>query len=350
MPVVVARWRGLPLGIAVLAAALLVALVQTVFAAPMTEALEFAVPVALATSPISFSAAFLCRALPFSRTPVERLAGAALAAAIVSGAIWAGVGYAWWDLLRRYGMAIVEPPVPVLTTVLGALGGLMYLLSVTGNYLWQTFEESAEASRRGLASEVAHRDAELRALRAQVDPHFLFNSLNSIAALTTADPERARQMCQLLADFLRESLAVGGTARIPLGREVALAEQYLRIEQVRFGRRLAVRASVASDVAELPVPPLILQPLVENAVRHGIATLVDGGTIEIAAWRSGRRATVEISNPRDEDGGRPGTGRGLDLVRRRLEAMFGEGSGLAIEATPQTYRVLVAVPVGEEAR
>jgi LytS/YehU family sensor histidine kinase len=154
-------------------------------------------------------------------------------------------------------------------------------------------------------------------------------------------------MCQLLADFLRDSLSLGSAARIPLGREVALAEQYLRIEQVRFGDRLRVETTVATDGAQLTVPPLILQPLVENAVRHGIATMLDGGAIEIAARRSGSRALIVVTNPRDPDAARKGTGLGLDNVRRRLAAAFGDAAALSVEAAPASYRVSISLPVEE---
>jgi len=216
-------------------------------------------------------------------------------------------------------------------------------------FLSQAFEHSAEVSQRALASQVGQREAELRALRAQLDPHFLFNSLNSISGLIAADPEKARKMCQMLGDFLRDSLSLGAAARIPLGREIALAEQYLRIEQVRFGERLRVQTDVAPEGRALSVPALILQPLVENAVRHGIATRLDGGAIEIDARRSGDRALIVVSNPRDPDAARKGSGLGLDIVRRRLAAAFGDRAAISIEAAPESYRVSLSLPVEEPA-
>ena len=234
-----------------------------------------------------------------------------------------------------------------VTTILVGLGVLAYLLSVALQYLVQSFEHAAEIDRRALESEVAQREAELRALRAQVDPHFLFNSLNSISGLIGADPAKARQMCQLLADFLRESLTVGSARRIPLSREVALAQQYLRIEQVRFGDRLQVRTAVALDGRDLSVPPLILQPLVENAVRHGIATRLDGGAIDIAARLAGNQAVIIVANPRDPDATRKGTGLGLENVRRRLAAAFGDRAALSVEVAAESYRVALSLPLEE---
>ena len=321
-------------------------LVRTVIGTPWSDALVFALPLALVAAPVSLSAWYLCRAMPLGRTSAVRVAGTALVAAAVTSALWAGAGQLWWSALRRAGLSLVEAPA-ALPALLAGLGALTYLLAVTVHYLMQAFEESAAAGRHALEAQIAHREAELRALRAQVDPHFLFNSLNSVAGLIAADPARARQMCQLLADFLRDSLTLGGVARIPLGREAALAQRYLDIEHVRFGRRLTVRTQVTPDAAAAPVPPLILQPLVENAVRHGIATCLEGGMIEITAHVAGARLVISIANPRDPDAGRRGTGFGLDIVRRRLAASFGERAGVAVEAGADRYRVSLTVPLEE---
>jgi LytS/YehU family sensor histidine kinase len=114
---------------------------------------------------------------------------------------------------------------------------------------------------------VAARDAELKALKAQINPHFLFNSLNSISALAGIDAARAREMCVRLSDFLRSSLSVGEREAVPLSEELALAHNYLGVEQVRFGGRLRVEQQIAPECESALVPPLLLQPLVENAVK-----------------------------------------------------------------------------------
>jgi len=327
-----------------LAGAMLVVVVSSVLGRGWMDAMVLAVPVAIAGFPLSLSAWYLCRALPLARTPVVSVLGAAAGSGAASGALWAGAALLWWTAIDS------APPPAGLAPLFAAFGASEYLISVAVHYLVQAFDESTAAARRVLESSVAQRDAELRALRAQVDPHFLFNSLNSIAGLTMADAPRAREMCQRLADFLRESLAVGAAPRISLAREVALAEQYLRVEQVRFGRRLEVQLDVAAEGADVPVPPLILQPLVENAVRHGVATLLDGGTVAIAARRAGDRLMIDVRNPRDPDGTRPGTGRGLDLVRRRLSAAFGDRAAMAVEAASGAYRVSLTLPAGEDRR
>ena len=315
---------------------------------PWTAALLFGVPTGIVGAPMSLSAGYLCRAMPLGRTAVAQVATTSSVVAVVTAAVWAALAHGWATVITPFGLDLAQAPTGAVASLLVGVGTLGYLLSVTVHYLLQEFEESAEAGRRLLRSEIAAREAELRGLRAQLDPHFLFNSLNSISSLIDAEPDRARLMCQLLADFLRDSLRLGRSTRVALGREVALAEQYLRIEQVRFGNRLTVRTSVAPDVTDMEVPPLLLQPLVENAVGHGIATMVDGGAVDVTVTRVGDLAVVVVRNPRDmEAGRRGGTGFGQDIVRRRLAAAFGERSALAVEATADAYKVTVTMPIEE---
>src|SRR5262249_42091949 len=153
----------------------------------------------------------------------------------------------------------------------------------------------------------------------QLHPHFLFNSLNSISALTGREPEAARRMCQLLGDFLRTSLALGARERVTFGEELELASRYLAIEQVRFGSRLGIERRIEPAAERCLVPPLLIQPLIENAVKHGVADRVEGGTIEIVAARRGTRLEITIENPRDPEAPpRRGQGLGLENVRQRL--------------------------------
>ncbi len=177
------------------------------------------------------------------------------------------------------------------------------------------------------------REAELRALRAQLNPHFLYNSLNSISALTGADPAGARRMCLLLGDFLRSTLSVSGQDEIRLADELALADRFLDIEQIRFGTRLQVERRIDPSASECRVPPLILQPLMENAVVHGIAGLLEGGVIRVDISRRNGSLSIAIENPRDVDAPAAGVrGMGLDNVRRRLAVMFGHDARLETRA------------------
>lgn len=320
-------------------------LVRALFSVPWTAALVFGVPMGLVAAPVSLSAWYLCRAMPLARTSAWRIGATAAGAALVTGSLWSALGRWWWQLLATTAFDMPLDQMLGLFSLMLGLGAIGYLLAVTVHYVLQAGEESALAERRALEFQVAQRDAELRSLRAQVDPHFLFNSLNSIVGLMASDQNQARVMCLRLAEFLRDSLTLGGESRITIGREVALAEQYLGVERVRFGDRLTVATRIDPDVIEVSVPPLILQPLVENAVRHGVATLLEGGAVRIDVSLAGPKALIVVSNPYDPDVRRKGTGFGMDIVRRRLNATFGDRAAMAVEAHDSQYRVALTVPI-----
>jgi signal transduction histidine kinase len=327
---------------------LLALLARNVFGVTWPQALAFGVPLGLLAAPLSLSALFLARAMPLTRTAGWRVGVSAIVAALIAGSVWASLGRTWWRFLGRIGVPADAALTSSFVSMLVGFGALAYLLSVTVHYALQALEESAALAQSELKSQIAARDSELRALRAQVDPHFLFNSLNAVSGLIGPDPVRAREMVQRLADFLRSSLTLGAVPRIPLGRELALVTSYLEIERVRFGDRLRVRVDVDEDLNTVDVPPLLLQPLVENAVRHGIATCLDGGTIELEARRRGDVVFLTVTNPRDPDEDRRGTGFGLNIVRRRLSGAFGNRAALAVEASPEAYRVSITWPVEQK--
>jgi LytS/YehU family sensor histidine kinase len=231
-----------------------------------------------------------------------------------------------------------------LDSLIFGLGVLLYLLSLAVSYLLVAFEATRDAERRALRVQVLSRDAQLRSLRAQIDPHFLFNSLHSISALTGSDPAAARRMCLLLAQFLRESLALGGQDRIPLARELKMVEYFLDVERVRFGDRLQVQISDGEAGACL-VAPLLLQPIVENAVTHGVAHVLEGGAVTVSASRSGAMLTIVVENPCDPDRPRrTGAGVGITNVRARLAALHGADAGLRTSEGGGVWRVEVVLP------
>jgi hypothetical protein len=329
-------------------------------------------PMALVYGLISLSAWWVCRAAPLGKTSTRRALGALLGAALVASLTWAVLGSAWGRIaealappleatLASIAPALTESPWgnPVLAgeaaspdlrrardfALFIVAGVPFYLISVSVHYLVIAFEDSRAAERRALEAQVVARDAELRALRAQLNPHFLFNSLNSINALVGSDPDGARRMCERLGDFLRQTLSLAAHQTVPLGDEMALIDRYLGIERVRFGERLATRIQVEPEAARCRVPPLLLQPLVENAVKHGVSERLEGGEVNVRAELVGGRLRVTVENPCDEDPApRPGHGMGLDNVRRRLVAVGERDAEFSARREQGVFRVVLSLP------
>ncbi len=279
---------------------------------------------------------YVCRTRPLRPSNFASLAFAHAAAAGAAGLILAGA--AW---LSAYLLATPVPRLPVLF----GMGVLLYLVSVGLHYAALAAAASSEAEKHAAEARMLAREAELQALRIQINPHFLFNSLHSISSLTTSDGARAREMCIRLADFLRSSLGLGKRDSIPLREELALARSYLEIERIRFGERLQVDQQIGDACLDCMVPALLLQPLVENAVKHGIAGLLEGGSIRLEAGRDGPDVCITIENAFDPEGAsRRSMGIGLQHVRRRLEVRY--GSDAAVETGPHggIYRVVLRFP------
>src|SRR5262245_3228301 len=310
------------------------------------SALSLLLPTCLVYAFVCLSAWYVCRATPLTSSGAMRVLASSAMAAVIASGLWIGLTRAWLAALAA--VTTIGPTQEQYTRhepLLFASGVLLFLLALTVHYLLLAFEFARQAERRQLQLEVLSRDAELRALRAQINPHFLYNSLNSISALTSVDPAGARRMCLLLADFLRDTLAISSRDRIPLADELALTDRFLDIEQVRFGDRLRVEQRVDASAAQCRVPPLLLQPLVENAVSHGIAGLLEGGVIKLDIARDADRVSIAIENPRDADASSSSrSGVGLDNVRRRLTTMFGAKARLDTRNDPDRFRVEVAMP------
>jgi LytS/YehU family sensor histidine kinase len=182
-------------------------------------------------------------------------------------------------------------------------------------------------------------------LRNQVDPHFLFNSLNSISALTAIDPGAARDMTLRLAEFFRRTLGLEAHRRIALSAELDLVRHYLAIEQVRFGDRLAFVEEAGDEARACLLPPLLLLPPVENAIKHGVGQRIEGGTLRLTAARAGSLLRICVENDcAAEERSRPGTGRGLANVRERLAAAYAHEAGVHWTRGPGTFRVDLLLP------
>jgi sensor histidine kinase YesM len=269
----------------------------------------------------------------------------------------------WWTFGERLsaawtlGLAVVVGYlaaqaflIVVAEKVFGAIpyykGYLYHMGLVRGPMLWGGLVAAAwymlkraelhgtEVARAELSAEelrASSAEARLQALQAQVEPHFLFNTLAHVKSLYRRDPERGRRMLDRFVDYLQAALPRVRQAAVTLEQELELARAYLDIQQIRIGNRLAFTIEVPEDIAKLRFPPLMLLTLVENAIKHGIAPQTDGGAIVIRARADARQLRIEVRDTGPGLALTAGSGMGLANVRARLAALFGAGARLVIE-------------------
>jgi two-component system, LytTR family, sensor histidine kinase AlgZ len=312
----------------------------------LTEAAAITFPLCLVYAFVCLAAWYPCKTTPLEHSSFTRLVLTHLSVAVVVAALWNALARALAvGLTHHAGMTGLDQRLEKHFSVMWASGILLYLLSVQFHYVLLAEQNAREAQARALEARVLARDAELKALRAQVNPHFLFNCLHSISALTSSDAARAREMCILLADFLRTTLRLGGKENVTLDEELALVRGYLAIEKVRFGTRVHMQEEVQKETMGLMLPPLLLQPLVENAIRHGIANLPEGGVIRLSAQKNNDAVAIQVENSFDPDSPSPlKTGLGLENIRQRLNARYGSDASISIRTDGNNFLVSLRLP------
>jgi len=327
-------------------------LVVTLHAAGMSWLDSAVLGIALGTFAqfITEPSRYTVRITPIGTTPVWRLFVIHLTTSQVLSALWLVTA-----ILLSYALAYVPslrgidirfvPREPLIY----AAGSVLYLLSIAYHYASTAIDASREAETRAMTVSIQAREAELKALKSQINPHFLFNSLNSISALTGIDPMRARDMCVLLGDFLRMTLGLGEKTAIRFSEELDLLEKYLAIEKVRFGDRLRMHQDIQPEARNCLLPPLLLQPLLENSIKHGIASLVAGGEVRILAHRDAERLDITVENSWDPDAppSRKG-GLGLRNVQQRLEARYGKSASFRVSDEGDLFQAHLSIPAESE--
>ena len=266
----------------------------------------------------------------------------------------------WWRslaVLAPAGLVIVFVKL-TLTRILQSAGGTGDYIAITnvatqsfiywgliaGTYALENARENRARELTAAQLEAALSDARLQLLKMQLQPHFLFNTLNTIAEMVHEDPHHAERMIAGLGVLLRETLDAGGADMIPLHRELELLERYVAIQQVRFGDRLRLRVNVEPHAREALVPSLILQPLVENAIKHGIAARLEAGRIELSAQRTGPDLELRVEDDGPGFAREAGEGVGLANTKGRLRALFCERHAFHVATTGSGSVVTIRMP------
>ncbi len=248
-----------------------------------------------------------------------------------------------------YALRVATGNKPLLSDEITLLNAIAELLGRRLEAIQFERERQAQALRETRLQQLL-TESELKALRAQINPHFLFNTLNTIADLISEAPDKAEQMTEHLAEVFRYALSRTHHKLIPLAEEFAFLKTYLEIEQARFGARLRVELHFDPKLAAAPIPSLLLQPLVENAIKHGLAAKPDGGTVRVAAVEADGQLQLIVED--DGNGWRASSSNGhhigLQNVTERLQMLYGERARLDIQSTAgQGTRITITLPHDE---
>lgn len=303
---------------------------------------------------------------------------------IISICIYSGISLMLWYPLRYFNRAVTNPAVMVINILVsGAIsiilwvlitkyftvslfprdetfvgywdatlpyrigtGAFIYGLVILAYYLFISLNDLAEKNARESKLETLVKETELKMLRSQINPHFLFNSLNSISSLTITDPEKARTMVIKLSEFLRYALSRKDELPVSFRSELENLRLYLDIEKVRFGNKLVSEEKIGEDCLEVMLPVMLLQPLYENAVKHGVYESIETVKIITTAETNNGYLNVSVSNNFDpESAPAKGTGTGLINVARRIELVYGKRGTVTTKKENNIFTVYISVPV-----
>ena len=268
---------------------------------------------------------------------------------VITGILSLGLG-----LLLGGTLGAFDPFFFFRTSPIGlVIGGVACLVAgfviLLMGYIRDLEAERDAALQQELVSERELAMTQLRTLQAQIEPHFLFNTLANVQALLENEPSKARELLESLTDLFRVSLNYARSNTGSVQMETELISNYLDVQKTRMGDRLSFRIEVEDGLNNVQLPPFLVQPLVENAIKHGIEPSADAGNIEVNVAREGGMLQIDVTNTRNpdiktEDGG----GMGIANVRERLNAVFGDAAQLEIDLTaPDSYKVTLEFPVEE---
>jgi two-component system LytT family sensor kinase len=268
---------------------------------------------------------------------------------VISGAI----SVALWAIATRLLTSTIFPGEKIYQAYWNATfpyrigtGVFIFGLIILSYYLFISLYNLAEKNTREAKLESLVRETELKMLRSQINPHFLFNSLNSISSLTITDPEKARNMVIKLSEFLRYALSRKDELPVTLRSELDNIYLYLEIEKVRFGTKLITEESIGDECNEVLLPVMLLQPLYENAIKHGVYESIDTVKITTVAGVTNGYLNILISNNFDpESAPLKGTGTGIINVTRRLELFYGKRGSITARKDKGLFVVQISIPV-----
>lgn len=288
---------------------------------------------------------YLCMRLPAHQYALNWLFIAHASAALLTIGLWLLLGKAWSQLLETINIAGALALHQDTRWINGLLGLVLYCAWVLVHYTYLLAKGDEASNAQALAQKLLISDIELQAVKATVHPHFMYNSLTMLANLSVAAPEKIHDICVQMSEFLRYSVNYAKKETVTIHEEVTHIENYLAIEKERFGENLRVSMDIEPACLYQPAMPLLLFPLVENCIKHGIQSQLAPGYIELAIQAMGEQMEIRVENSFDPEGSKAqSTNVGLASLKKRLLGHYGAGAKLVITKTDSSFTVTLRLP------
>lgn len=278
---------------------------------------------------------YICTRYPLDSSPLKDLVRAQCIAALGSVGLWLLLGWGWAELLNELGLNDVDNIFEHTLVLHLLLGLVLYGVWILVHYAFLIARNSEHLSAEALQQKLLISEIELQAVKATVHPHFMYNSLTMLANLSLIAPQKIHSICVQMSDFLRYSVNYAKKEQVTLGDEVNHIKNYLSVERERYGEHLTVNFNIDDNVLPLACMPLLLFPLVENSIKHGIGSNFENGFINITIQLQNNTIDIDISNSVDSQARPPqSTGIGLSSLKKRLGSFYGPAARIKIAKTP----------------
>lgn len=293
----------------------------------------------------SISNFYICEQFSLEKTHFFKLIIVQLMALSLTICIWLAFGLSLVQLLSRLSDLPWETIYQDSLLNLALHGSMVYGFWIMVHYLYLIAQKHDTLKRAALENKLLISQTELQVVKASVHPHFLFNSLNTIANIALSDNQKVHGLCLQVSHFLRYSVAYGKNEVVTVADELEHIQNYLGIERERFGDRLQTEFNIDESARNIPIQPLLLFPLVENCINHGINSLIDGGKISLYISIDRQQLCIEVSNPFDPLASKKSrSGLGLDSIKKRIQAHYGHAAELKVSTEKQIFTAKLTIP------
>lgn len=324
-----------------------VAFIHTIVAdASFKDAFILLSPVMLIEMFLFISVWYICKSTPLEAKNLVTFLVRHIITIVVMNAIWLHLAMLYSEFLNMiYSTTSWSAQFDKIFPVLMVIGFFVYFLSAMLSYLLLAIEQTRVVEQQALQNQLKASQAELRFLKATIHPHFLFNSLTALGTLTRTSAEKAQTVCQQLAEFLRYSLTFSNKDFVTINDELNHINNFLGVEKIRMGRRLQTSFTIDDNLLDQKILSFSLQPLVENAIKHGIEPNINGGTISLTIQNTEEFIFINISNPKSENGHKAeSTGHGLNNLKSRLSKTYDDEAKILIHDGDKAFSVKLYLP------